>query len=334
MNNSHLSDRKKDHIDLALNSQTLAADERFYYEPILNFHNENSIPKTNFCGKILEIPFWVSSMTGGTEKAHLINHQLAKACHQFGMGMGLGSCRIILENNSYFQDFDVRNIIGEKMPLFANLGIAQLEEIFEKNEENKVIELVQKLNADGLIIHVNPLQELLQPEGDRFKKTPLETIEKCLSVFNFNIIVKEVGQGMGKKSLETLLQFPLEAIEFGAFGGTNFSSIELNRQNKSYQEQMKPLSLVGHQAFEMLEIINTYYDHNFDKIKCKNIIISGGINNVLDAFYLLKKSKMNTIIAQASGFLKHISEDYKTIEEYCNYLKTSLNTCYNFLTLK
>ena len=106
---------------------------------------------------------WVSSMTGGTAWAKTINHNLARACKDFGMGMGLGSCRSLLHSNDTFSDFNVRPFIGEDLPLYANLGIAQVEELLERGQLRKVKELVDKLEADGLIIHINPLQEWLQP---------------------------------------------------------------------------------------------------------------------------------------------------------------------------
>ena len=166
-------------------------------------------------------------MTGGTKLAGTINRNLAMACNEFGMGMGLGSCRIIMEDDTYFEDFNMRAIIGDDLPLWANLGIAQIEELVGKKQEDKAAELVEKLRADGLIIHVNPMQEWFQPEGDILTCPPLDTIKRFLDSFSVPVIVKEVGQGMGPESLRELLQLPLQAIEFAAFGGTNFARVEL-----------------------------------------------------------------------------------------------------------
>ena len=170
--------RKRDHIELAFQSQIEEGklDHRFYYEPLLAAHPEkNSLPDFDFLGKKMRAPIWVSSMTGGTGFAGIINHNLARACKDFGMGMGLGSCRSLLFSDEHLKDFDVRNLIGEDLPFYANLGIAQLEELIDDNKIELVNTLLQKLRADGLIIHVNPLQEWLQPEGDRFRRPPIET---------------------------------------------------------------------------------------------------------------------------------------------------------------
>ena len=165
--------RKKDHIDLAFDAQLSVGDldNRFYYEPLFSRHPDGSaknIPEVSLAGKTIKLPLWVSSMTGGTAHAATINQNLARASANFGMGMGLGSCRILLHDTDHFKDFDVRSLIGVDQPLFANMGIAQLEDIIAKNDLGKLNEMVARLDADGLIIHVNPLQEWFQPEGDSF----------------------------------------------------------------------------------------------------------------------------------------------------------------------
>ena len=96
------------------------------------------------------------------------------------MGMGLGSCRQLLKNDDFLPDFDVRDLLGPDLPLFANLGVAQIEQLLKQNDTARVLDLVKKLRADGLILHVNPMQEALQPEGDRYEKPALETIRLFL----------------------------------------------------------------------------------------------------------------------------------------------------------
>ena len=200
--------RKLDHISLAFQSQTPAdkIDHRFNYEPMMSGHPSNQkILETTFLGKKLAAPIWVSSMTGGTAKASIINKNLGKAVGEYGLGMGLGSCRSLLYSDEYLSDFDIRHLVGNQ-PLYANLGIAQVEELVNNNKTELIISLIDKLKADGLIIHVNPLQEWLQPEGDRYYDSPIETIERLCNKVDLSIIVKEVGQGFGPKSLNALLK--------------------------------------------------------------------------------------------------------------------------------
>ncbi|MBP7821746.1 MAG: isopentenyl-diphosphate delta-isomerase [Saprospiraceae bacterium] len=331
--------RKQDHIELAFKSQIAAAnnDTRFFYEPLLSAHaSVNNIPTSNFGNKVLKAPLWVSSMTGGTQLARKINHNLARACHDFGLGMGLGSCRQLLQEDTYLKDFDVRSIIGDDLPFFANLGIAQVEQLIATNCTHLIPELLDKLRVDGLIIHINPLQEWLQPEGDIFHVSPLETIEIFIEKYpHINLIIKEVGQGMGYNSLKALFQLPILAIDFAALGGTNFSQIELMRNQKSAQGAFHNLTFVGHTAIEMVQFCNQILtDLHPDEIKCKQVIISGGVGDFLDGFYLINKININAIYGQASGFLKHAKESYDELHTYVADQIKGLSLANSFLRVK
>lgn len=330
-----MTDRKKDHIELAFRSQMKDAliDERFYYEPMLSSHPKEDDTTFTFLGKNLQTPIWVSSMTGGTELAGKINRNLARACAEFGMGMGLGSCRSLLESDEHFSDFDVRSIIGDDLPLYANLGICQLEELIKKKKISKIIRLVGRLRADGLIIHVNPMQEWLQPEGDRIKKSPIESLEYLLDEVDFPVIVKEVGQGMGPESLRALLHLPLQAIEFAAFGGTNFAKIELMRNPDSKTQLFEPLAQIGHSATQMIDWVNEIIATD-DEVKCKEIIISGGIKNFLDGYYLMEKSSLPAIYGQASVLLKYAKESYEEVRAYLESQRKGLQLAKSFLRIR
>ncbi len=312
-----MADRKLDHINLAFESQidSIKNDRRFYYEPLLSGSPKDEAKNFHFMGKKLAAPIWVSSMTGGTELAGKINRNLAKACNRFGLGMGLGSCRKLMKGKEFWDDFNLRPLIGSQLPFFANLGIAQVEELVEKKEVGKIIGLVNDLEADGLIIHVNPTQEWFQPEGDVIHALPIETISKLLHEVEFPVIVKEVGQGIGPASLKKLLKIPLAAIEFGAFGGTNFSKVEMMRHNDEHIKQYEPLTFIGHTASEMVNFINDIVGSGED-IHCKQVIISGGIRNFLDGYYLVSKCKLPALYGQASAFLQHARNSYEELEYF------------------
>jgi isopentenyl-diphosphate Delta-isomerase len=301
--------RKKDHIDLAFKSQINALDSRFYYEPLFAAHPaKGSLKPFTFLNHTFNAPLWVSSMTGGTEKARIINQNLARACKDFGFGMGLGSCRQLLYSDDYLADFNVRGIIGDNQALYANLGIAQLD--------------------------VNPMQEWLQPEGDRFQRPPLETIETILEHADFPIIVKEVGQGFGYHSLKALLQLPLEAVDFAAAGGTSFSKLELLRGGEARQEAYNSLAHIGHTAVEMVDFTNIIVEELSENIRCSQIIVSGGVKNFLDGFYCIKKLKLPAIYGQASGFLKHAQGDYEQLYNYIDAQIQGLELAEAFLKVR
>lgn len=331
--------RKKDHIDLAFKAQLASEemDDRFYYEPVLASHpkaGESVIPEVKIGGKSVRFPLWVSSMTGGTKHASTINHNLARACRKFGMGMGLGSCRILLEEEKYLPDFDVRELIGEEQPFFANLGIAQLEEMINDKSENEIDALINKLRADGLIIHVNPLQEWFQPEGDSFHQRPLDSIQHMVERSDYPIIVKEVGQGMGPESLKALLQLPIEAIDFGAGGGTNFSLLEALRSDPERMKGMMPMARVGHTIYEMVDLLNDIIEELGEKRKCRLAIVSGGVQNFLDGYYCMQKLKMPAIYAQASVLLKRALNGVEEVNAYIDIQRSGLEMAHQFLTIK
>ncbi len=329
-----LENRKKDHIELAFKSQTAlhVMDPRFHYEPMMKAHPVGGLEPFPILGKKLRVPLWVSSMTGGTRLAGMINRNLATACNEFGMGMGLGSCRTILDDDTCFGDFNLRNIIGDDLPLWANLGIAQIEELLNRKKVDKAMGLVDKLQADGLIIHVNPMQEWFQPEGDILSAPPLDTIRRFLDQFSMPVIVKEVGQGMGPESLRALLQLPLQAIEFAAFGGTNFARMELLRDKETHQALFEPLSLVGNDAGSMVTHVNHIVAH--EKPVCNELIISGGIRNFLDGYYLVRKSALPAVYGMASEFLKHAREDYDQLRDFVHAQVKGLEMAYAYLSLR
>ncbi len=331
-----MKDRKKDHIDLAFDSRTPVSemDTRFIYEPMLSPHPGDTIPEFRFGGKMQKLPIWVSSMTGGTKLAGKINRNLARACREFGMGMGLGSCRALLKDDSHLPDFDMRDIIGDEMPLFANLGINQAEELIELKEAARAEELVQKLRADGLFIHINPFQEWFQPEGDRLLRAPIETIKTLLDLIDVPLAVKEVGQGIGTESLRELMKLPLAAIEFGAFGGTNFAKVELSRNPGHARELFEPLSYVGHDAAQMVEMVNQITNEEGKNIRCRQLIISGGIKSFLDGYYLINKSLIPSVYGQASAFLKYAREDYQQLHNFVSHQVSGLKMAYAFLRVR
>ncbi len=334
MTKSTISSRKLDHIQLAFESQLSDADHRFYYEPMLSAHPEfSAIPKVDIAGTTMQVPLWISSMTGGAEKAGKINLLLAEVCKAYGLGMGLGSCRPVLENSEYSKDFEIRKYIGDQ-PLFANLGIAQIEELIANNQLQALVDMVHRLEANGLIIHVNPLQEWMQPEGDRFALSPIDTVKRVLDFVDFPIIVKEVGQGFGPKSLSALLQLPLAALDYGAFGGTNFSKLENLRRESVERTLLEPVQHVGHSAHEMTGWVNQLHASLGDKVLCDKIIVSGGVSTFLDGYYHLQKLSMPSLYAQASPFLKYALEGEAALHQFVEAQIKGLALSYTYLTLK
>lgn len=331
--NSGTKDRKKDHIDMAFASAISEADldRRFYYEPMLAGHPPDENESFSFLGKTMHYPIWVSSMTGGTRWARTINTNLAKMCGKYGLGMGLGSCRPLLEGRQHFADFDVRDLIGDEAPLFANIGIAQLQELMGDDALDRMDELQSQLRTDGWIVHVNPMQEWLQPEGDRYYEPPIVTLAKLMEEVDYPVIVKEVGHGFGPQSIRALLRLPLAAIDFGANGGTNFSKLEMMRSDPEKKELYESLSYVGHSAEEMMAYTRQLVEELGDACRCKSIIASGGVKSFLKGYYLVETSPLPAVYGQAAAFLKYARESFEDVDGYASRQIAAYNLCRQFL---
>lgn len=327
--------RKKDHIELAFKSQVNEIDERFNYEPLISGLQGDASKwgSFDFLRKRMKNPIWVSSMTGGTEWAATINANLARAVKEFGLGMGLGSCRSLLYDDTHFKDFNVRPVIGDQ-PFYANLGIAQVEELLKNNALGKATAMVDKLEADGLIIHINPLQESMQPEGDIYQDAPIDSIKRVLDKVKFPLIIKEVGQGMGPESMDALLRLPIAAVDFAASGGTNFALLELLRDDPEVLAAFDPIIHVGHKAEEMVDVYNTLLKNNNSAYQCKEVIISGGIKTFLDGYYLISKINAPAVYGQASEFLKYARGDYEALRTHVQRQIKGLSLAKSFLRLK
>ncbi len=330
-----MQNRKKDHINQAFNARVEkdAADKRFNYEPLLSAHPVDKPAPFNFAGKTMRLPLWISSMTGGTGQAGNINRNLARACNEFGLGMGVGSCRVLLENEKHLPDFDLRHIVGDASPFYANLGIAQLEQLVEEKAIDKISRLIDLLKADGIIIHINPFQEAFQPEGEVFKRPPIDTLQEFLEITNARVIVKEVGQGMGPESIKRLLHLPIEAIEFGALGGTNFTLLELLRSQEKDLTAYAAFGKIGHTAEEMTQMINELVAES-NSYKCKQLIISGGITHILDGYHLQQKSKLKAVVGMGSTLLRAASGEYEELRGYLQQVERSYQLASSYLTIR
>ena len=323
--------RKLDHLDLASHSQSTSFDHdrRFDYEPMLSAHppspSKQETPPFTFLGKEMGAPLWISSMTGGTKRAFHINENLARVCAEFKLGLGLGSCRSLLESKHHLPQFNWRSLLVGR-PFYANLGLAQVEQLLMAKQKERIVALVEQLSADGLIVHVNPLQEWFQREGDRFKRPPLETIRELLESVSFKVIVKEVGQGFGPRSLKALLELPLAAIDFAAFGGTNFSKLEMLREEGEGKEREKkqaafPLGHVGHTAEEMVSwVLALLQGEDRREEKCRDFIVSGGVKSFLDGLYFKKRLEqikgVQAVYGQAKALLERACGPYDDLRSF------------------
>jgi isopentenyl-diphosphate delta-isomerase len=184
-------------------------------------------------GKLQRVPVLVSSMTGGTEKAAQINRTLAIAAQEVGLAMGLGSQRAAINNPGLAPTFQVREVAPDIL-LFANLGAVQFNYGYGVDECRRAVEMIE---ADALILHLNPLQEALQPEGDSDFSNLAARIGKVVRQLNVPVIVKEVGWGISKQTAKRLVELGVAAIDVAGAGGTSWSQVEMHRIEDPYRSQ-------------------------------------------------------------------------------------------------
>jgi isopentenyl-diphosphate delta-isomerase len=187
-----------------------------------------------FLGRRLAAPLLVSCMTGGTPEARSINVELARVAQHHGLAMGLGSGRALLESPGSIESFDVRPEAPD-IALLANIGAVQLNKGYAIAECRRLVEL---LRADALVLHLNPLQEALQPEGDTCFRGLLRQIARLCAEADFPIVVKEVGWGIGPGDVRALFDSGVAAIDIAGAGGTSWSEVERHRITEPWRARV------------------------------------------------------------------------------------------------
>lgn len=221
--------RKLDHIALALSGdvahRTKAGFDRYYFlhEALPELAPEDVDTSTTFLGKRLEAPFLIASMTGGPERGAEINRHLAAGAQATGVALALGSQRIVFEKPETLSSFQVAREAGPDVLLIANLGAVQLNYGFDAA---KCAEAVRLIGADALYLHLNALQEMVQPGGDTNFRGLLARIGEVARGVDFPVLVKEVGSGIAPSTARALAKAGVAAIDVAGVGGTSWAKIE------------------------------------------------------------------------------------------------------------
>jgi isopentenyl-diphosphate delta-isomerase len=234
------SARKADHIRINLDedvrSGLTTGFERYHFThqaiPELNLEEVNL--KSEVFNRRLNAPILISSMTGGTDQAGRINRTLAEAAQETRIAMGLGSQRAAIENPELQSTFQVREYAPDIL-LFANLGAVQLNYGYSIKECQQAVDMI---DADALILHLNPLQEAVQPEGDGNFAGLLAKIEDVCQKLSVPVVVKEVGWGFSEENVRQLASAGVSAIDVAGAGGTSWSQVEMHRADDPYQARL------------------------------------------------------------------------------------------------
>jgi isopentenyl-diphosphate delta-isomerase len=236
---SNTTQRKKEHIELCLTdkvafrSKTNGFDKYdFIHYAITEIDISKISFKTKLFSKEINFPFLISCMTGGTEEAEDINYRLALIAEELKIPIGVGSQRQALENKSYHNSYKIIRNTTKNAPVFGNIGAAQL---VQTKKLSDILSLIDILEADGFVVHLNALQELLQKEGQPNFVGLLKKLEKLVDKSSVPIIVKEVGSGINETVAKKLLDIGVSGIDVAGAGGTSWAGVELLR-NKSENE--------------------------------------------------------------------------------------------------
>ncbi len=223
--------RKKDHVDIVLKRE-VQYEKRAGFEDVDFVHNALSECDFNaidlscrFIGKRLAFPLLITGMTGGYKDAEAINRVLAQAAEKYGLAFGVGSQRAMIENDSLTKTYYVRDV-APTIPLIGNIGGVQLR----KYGIDTIASLISKIEADALAIHLNPLQEIIQPEGDRDFTGVFRSIRQACEKLGVPVIVKETGAGISAEVALKLKDAGVAYVDVSGAGGTSWSKVEYERK--------------------------------------------------------------------------------------------------------
>jgi isopentenyl-diphosphate Delta-isomerase len=233
--------RKAEHIRICLESDVQfktqgSGFDRYQFThsclPELDYQDINLT--TNLLGKQLGAPILISSMTGGTAQAKEINCRLAAVAQEYKLAMGVGSQRVAIEKPDVADTFQVRKVAPDIL-LLANLGAVQLNYRYGIEECLRAVEL---LEADALILHLNPLQECIQPHGDTNFRGLLDRIATVCQQLSVPVIVKEVGNGISASMAQQLIAAGVKGIDVAGAGGTSWAKVESERAQTALQRRL------------------------------------------------------------------------------------------------
>ncbi len=239
--NGSTNRRKADHIRINLEEdvqfsrlRTGLERYRFVHQALPELNLEDIDTTLTLFGRKLQAPLLISSMTGGTEEGKILNMRLAKVAQRHGLAMGLGSQRAALEDPEVAHTFQVR-VVAPDILLFANLGAVQLNYGYEVEEYCRVIDMVK---ADALFLHLNVLQEAVQPEGNTHWGGLLKKIERVCRAVPVPVICKEVGWGISERAAYQLAGAGVAALDVAGAGGTSWSEVEYHRAPTAFHAQV------------------------------------------------------------------------------------------------
>ena len=310
--------RKRRHIDVCLSEavdyQTVTTGLEHYrlpYNALTQTDLDSVDATTEFLGARLRVPLLIGSMTGGADLSGTINRNLATAAQQLGVGMMLGSQRIMLDNESASTSFCVRDVAPDVL-LIGNIGLAQLNELMLPD----LVKALDRVGANALAVHTNPLQEAMQHEGDTDFSGSISRLRDIAGTISYPVLLKEVGHGIGAAAAAELVDCPVAAVDVAGAGGTSWARIE---QFVRYGEIRHPaLAEWGIPTADALREVQ----HTLPDVP---IVASGGIRTGMDAAKVLAMGA--DVVAVARPLLAPAIESAAAVVDWLQQFIDELVIC-------
>ena len=305
-----IDQRKSDHIKINLEQDVRSAlttgleNYRFVHEALPELDLNRIDTTLSLFGKKLHSPILISSMTGGTEEAGKINQRLAETAQEVGVAMGVGSQRAALEHSEQTSTFAITRKVAPNILLFANLGAVQLNYGYGIDQCRRAVDMIQ---ADALILHLNPVQEAVQDAGDTNFVGLAKKIEEICKKLEVPVIAKEVGWGISERTVKLLADCGVSAIDVAGAGGTSWSQVEMHRAPDEFTRQLAA-TFVGWGIPTAESILNVK-----KAVPEMTVFASGGIKDGLD---IAKSVALGATLGGMAGqFLKAAAiSTEKTVE--------------------
>lgn len=273
-----IHERKKEHVRItteeSVNYDRVTGFDRFYFRhkalPELDLESVNT--EARLLDRTFAFPLFISSMTGGHVEAGSVNAIIAALCEKYDLPFGVGSQRILLEDSGTEESF---NVVRKEAPnafIASNIGGAQLIDGLDKKAMNRLIDSIE---ADAVIVHLNPLQELMQPEGDRNFEGIADGIESLARQAPVPILVKETGAGINGQVARRLIRRGVAAIDVAGAGGTSWAKVENRRSSR--EEPDFDFDNWGIPTIQCLREVNA-----LEQRSQIDLIASGGIRSSFD----------------------------------------------------
>ena len=317
-----IKQRKKDGIEIPLRNDVQARSTSTYLEYVRLIHN--ALPEldideidtsTKFLGHRFAAPFIIDSMTGGTDEATAINGRLGEVAEKYGFGMGLGSQRAGLKSEELASTYSIARKNAPNAFLIANIGGAQLSKGLTIDEAKKIVKMIR---ANALVVHLNPLQELVQPEGEPKYKGVLDKISELAKTIDVPVIVKEVGAGISREVAIKIEMAGVAAINVAGLGGTSWAGVEKLRADMSNDSTKSRLGELFWDwgiptASSLIEVRRAVQ---------LPLIASGGIRNGLEVAKCVALGA--TMAAMALPFLRAAAESRESAFRFAETLMAEL----------